>query len=122
MELIGKSLEALAVLNCQLWVVERAGPDHDEETVIFLGDDAGGFLATLNDSLLGMCGNGDLGCEELGWDQRVVPKYCTVILVLVGGGGSGVRCTAHVVARVGRVIERGRHFGRLSCSGSHCGK
>jgi hypothetical protein len=83
LKLVGKGLEALAVLECQLRVVERTGPDHDKETVIFLGDDAGGFLATLNDGLLGMCGDGDLSREKLGWDQRVVTKDCAVILVPV---------------------------------------
>lgn len=65
--------------------MERARPDHDEETVILLCNDAGGFLATLNDGLFGMCWNGDLGCEKLGWDQRVVTKYYTVMLALALG-------------------------------------
>lgn len=37
-------------------------------------DDAGGFFATLNNGLLGVCWNGDLGREKLGRDQWVVTK------------------------------------------------
>ena len=61
MQLVGEGLEALAVLERLLWIVQRAGPDHDEKTVIFLGDDAGCVLAALKDSLFGVCGDGDLG-------------------------------------------------------------
>jgi hypothetical protein len=39
-----------------------------------LCDDAGGFFATLDNGLLGVCWNGDLGREKLGRDQWVVTK------------------------------------------------
>jgi hypothetical protein len=74
LELVGKGLEALAVLNGRLWVVDGAGSDHDEETVILLCDDLGGFLAALDDGLLGVCWDGKLVSEECGRDQRVVAK------------------------------------------------
>jgi hypothetical protein len=74
LELVGEGLQALAVLNGRFRVVDGAGPDHDEETVILLGDDLGGFLAALDDGLLGVCGDGELVGEERGRDQRVVAK------------------------------------------------
>lgn len=78
LELVGERLQALAVLKGQLGVVQRAGPDHDQETVILLCDDLHGFLATANNCLLGGGCDGDLGGEELRGDQRVVAKDCDV--------------------------------------------
>jgi hypothetical protein len=80
LKLIGKSLETLAVLKCELWVVQRAGADHDEETVILLRDDVGGVFAALDYRLLGVGGDGNLGGEELGWDERVVSEDYAVML------------------------------------------
>lgn len=78
LELVGEGLEALAVLEGELGVVQRAGPDHDQETVILLCDDLDGLLATTDDGLFGDRCDGDLGGEELGRDQRVVAKDCEV--------------------------------------------
>jgi hypothetical protein len=60
--------------------VQRAWADHDEETVIFLCDDAGGVFAALDYRLLGVCGDRDLGGEELGWNERVVSEDYAVVL------------------------------------------
>lgn len=74
LKLVGNGLQSLAVLNGQLGVVEGAGSDHDQETVILLCDDLGGVLATLNDGLLGVGWDGDLGGKKRGGDQRVVTQ------------------------------------------------
>jgi hypothetical protein len=54
--------------------MERAGSDHDQQAVIFLCDDARSLFATLDDCLLGVGWNGNLGGEELGWDEGVVSE------------------------------------------------
>lgn len=76
LQLVGEGLQALAVLESELGVVQRAGPDHDQETVILLCDDLDGFFATADDGLLGVWCDWDLGGEELGRNQRVVAKDC----------------------------------------------
>lgn len=58
LELVGERLEALAVLNGRLGVVDGAGSDHDQETVILLSDDLRSVFATLDDGLLGVCRDG----------------------------------------------------------------
>jgi hypothetical protein len=81
LELVRQSLQALAVLNGQLGVMKRAGSDHDEETVILLCNDLDSLTTALNDGLLGVWWDGDLGGEELGRDQRVVTNDCTVVSI-----------------------------------------
>ena len=81
LKLVGQGLETLAVLDGQFWVVERAGPNHDEEAVILLCDDAGSIFASLEDRLLGMVGDGKLLGEELGRDEWVITKYCAAMSV-----------------------------------------
>jgi hypothetical protein len=59
LELVGERLEALAVLNGHLGVVDGARSNHDHETVILLCDDLRSFFATFDDGLLGVCGDGE---------------------------------------------------------------
>lgn len=72
LELVGERLEALAVLNGSLGVVNRARSDHDQETVILLCDDLCGLLAALDDSLLGVCWDGELVAEKSRGDERII--------------------------------------------------
>ena len=74
LELVRECLQTLAVLNGHLGVMDGAGSDHDQQTVILLCDDLGGFFAALDDCLFGMLGDGEFVCEELGRDERVVAE------------------------------------------------
>lgn len=74
-ELVGQRLQAVAVLQRDLWVVQRAGPDHDEEPVILLPDDVGGGLAAFEHCLFSVAGYGNFGGEQCGRDQWVVSQH-----------------------------------------------
>jgi hypothetical protein len=74
LELLGELDEARAVLDGGLGVVHRAGTADDEKTVIALLDDLNGLFAALEDGRDGVCGSGDLRCEELGLDERVLTE------------------------------------------------
>ena len=74
LELLGELDEARAVLDSGLGVVHRAGTADDEETVIALLDDLNGLFAALEDGRDGVCGSGDLRCEELRLDERVLTE------------------------------------------------
>ena len=98
-QLLGESLETVTVLEGGLRVVDGAWADHDEETVVLLGDDLDAFFAAAKHRLLGGLCDGDLGGQELGRDQRVVAEDWESdqrlgVLWCVTGGGF----TAHVVA------------------------
>jgi hypothetical protein len=54
--------------------VHGARTADDEETVIALLDDLNGLFAALEDGRDGVCGRGDLRCEELGLDERVLTE------------------------------------------------
>lgn len=46
----------------------------DKKTVIALLDDLNGLFAALEDGRDGVCGSGDLRCEKLGLDERVLTE------------------------------------------------
>ena len=89
LQLVGESLEALAVLECELGVVQRAGPDHDQETVILLCDDLDGLATAPDDGLLSVGWDRDLRGKELGRDQWVVTKNCRRVSGGARGGSEG---------------------------------
>lgn len=73
-QLFGEGLEAVAVFEGHFRVVDGARSDHDEKTVVFLGDDLDAFFTAANYCLFGSLCDGDLGGQELGRDERVVAK------------------------------------------------
>lgn len=76
LELLGELDEARAVLDSGLGVVHGAGTADDEKTVIALLDDLNGLFAALENGRDGICGSGDLRCEELRLDERVLTEDC----------------------------------------------
>jgi hypothetical protein len=54
--------------------VHGARTADDEKTVIALLDDLNGLFAALENGGNGVCGSGDLRCEKLGLDERVLTE------------------------------------------------
>lgn len=79
-ELLGKGLQARAVLQRGGWIVDGAWTDDDQKAVVLAHDNLDGILATLNDGLEGRLGDWDLGEEELRWDQWILTKNCIVVI------------------------------------------
>jgi hypothetical protein len=71
---VGLLLEPRAVLERGVRVVDRAGPDDGEQPVVGAGEDADGGAARADDGLQRRRGRGDLGGEERGLDERVLPE------------------------------------------------
>lgn len=61
-QLVGDLLQATGVLERGVWVVDRAGTDHDEQAVIALLDNLNGFITAGTDSE-----NGTLRLDERRW-------------------------------------------------------
>jgi hypothetical protein len=81
LELVGELLQAAAVLDGSVGVVERAGTDHDKKTVILLVNDCLGFATALLDGVEGDLSSGDLGGQEFGRDQRIVTQDARVVVL-----------------------------------------
>lgn len=73
--------EASSVFKGRGGVVDRAGPDYDEEAIegVMSVEDGGGFLAAGNDGALGLGGLRDFMLEEIRWRERVVSSNSPIL-------------------------------------------
>lgn len=73
-EAVGELAESVRVLHRGGRVVDGAGAADHEQAVVGAHYDGDGFVAALDDGLVGGGGHGNLGEEELGWDERVLAQ------------------------------------------------
>jgi len=73
--------KAIAVGEGGLGVMDGTGSNDDKQSVFLVGaiNNGDGLVTTLEHSLLGLGGLGDLGLEQIGRSQRVVTSNSPIL-------------------------------------------